>query len=105
MYFSAAASSENDHGSMNLASKMASLPCTRPSSVAPIQRSTGCRILLNVADYLCGIPAAIELLGGKPELDNKVAGQVLRLDLATLFSPEPDQGRLIIAHDNPGIGA
>src|SRR5215472_14366970 len=36
MYFSAAASSENDHGSMNLASNTASLPWTRPSSVAPI---------------------------------------------------------------------
>ena len=37
--FAAAASSENDQGSMNLASKTASLPCTRPSSVAPIQRT------------------------------------------------------------------
>src|SRR5271166_1395063 len=45
MYFSAAASSENDHGSMNLASNTASLPSTRPSRVAPIQRSTGWRIL------------------------------------------------------------
>ena len=43
MYFSAAASSENDHGSMNLASKTAPLASTRPSSVAAIQRTAGCR--------------------------------------------------------------
>ena len=44
MYFSAAASSEKAQGSMNLASKTAPLPLMRPSSVAPIQRRTGCRI-------------------------------------------------------------
>ena len=44
-YFSTAASSENDHGSMNLASNTASLPWTRPSSVAAIQRSAGWKTL------------------------------------------------------------
>jgi hypothetical protein len=44
MYFSAAAFSENDHGSMNLASKTAPLASTRPSRVAAIQRKPGCRI-------------------------------------------------------------
>ena len=39
--FSAAASSENDQGSMNLASKTASLPSIRPSRVAAIHRSAG----------------------------------------------------------------
>ena len=42
MCFSAAASSENDQGSMNLASNTASTPSTMPSSVAAIQRFTGC---------------------------------------------------------------
>src|SRR5215471_1752817 len=37
MYFSAAASSENDQGSMNLASNTASAPSTIPSRVAAIQ--------------------------------------------------------------------
>ena len=37
MCFSAAASSENDHGSMNLASKTAPVSLTSPSSVAAIQ--------------------------------------------------------------------
>src|SRR5262252_10192751 len=36
MYFSAAASSEKDHGSMNLDSKTASVPSTIPSRVATI---------------------------------------------------------------------
>jgi hypothetical protein len=42
IYFSAAASSENCHGSMNLASNTA-LPSTRPSRVAAIHRKVGCR--------------------------------------------------------------
>ena len=41
--FSAAASSENDHGSMNFASNTAPLASTRPSRVAPIHRTVGCR--------------------------------------------------------------
>src|SRR5262249_29440037 len=42
MYFSAAASSENDQGSMNLASKTASVPSTIPSRVAAIQGIAEC---------------------------------------------------------------
>src|SRR5262249_29527569 len=42
MYFSAAASSENDHGSMNLASNTASVPSTMPSRVATIQGIAEC---------------------------------------------------------------
>src|SRR5262245_27981770 len=42
MYFSAAASSENDHGSMNLASNTASVPSTMPSRVAAIQGIAEC---------------------------------------------------------------
>jgi hypothetical protein len=46
MYFLAAASSENDQGSMNLASNTASLPATIPSRVAAIhgiaERLTWC---------------------------------------------------------------
>ena len=54
--FSAAASSENDQGSMNLASNTAPLPSTMPSSVAAIQRITGCRTqLLDVLDDLPGL--------------------------------------------------
>ena len=42
MCFSAAASSENDQGSMNLASKTAPLPSTIPSKVAAIQPMAEC---------------------------------------------------------------
>ena len=44
MCFSAAASSENDQGSMNLASNTARPGSTRPSRVAAIQLLTGCWI-------------------------------------------------------------
>jgi len=42
IYFSAAASSENDHGSMNLDSKTAPVPSTTPSRVATIQGMAEC---------------------------------------------------------------
>src|SRR5262245_41529506 len=42
MYFSAAASSENDQGSMNLASNTASVPSTIPSRVAAIHGMAEC---------------------------------------------------------------
>ena len=42
MCFSAAASSENDQGSMNLASNTAPVPSTMPSRVAAIQGMAGC---------------------------------------------------------------
>jgi hypothetical protein len=46
---------------------------------------------LDIGDAPAGIalvPGAVELLGGGPELDNEVAGQVLRVGLATLLPPE-----------------
>src|SRR5262249_28338238 len=42
IYFSAAASSENDHGNMNLASNTASVPSTMPSRVAAIHGMAEC---------------------------------------------------------------
>src|SRR5262245_34007380 len=42
MYFSPAPSSENDQGSMNLASNTASVPSTMPSRVAAIQGMAEC---------------------------------------------------------------
>ncbi len=63
---------------------------------------------LNVLDGLSGIafePLAIERLGGEPKLDDQVAGEVQRLDLAALFLPEVQQGNFVIAHDDAGIRA
>ena len=47
---------------------------------------------LDVDDGLVGIalkPTPVELLGCRPELDDEVAGEVLRFDLAALLVPEP----------------
>jgi hypothetical protein len=63
---------------------------------------------LDVFDGLAGIalvPGPIERLGHQAELDDQVAGQVLRLDFAALFPPEAEQGGLVGAHDHAGVGA
>jgi len=63
---------------------------------------------LDVFDGLPGIalvPEPVEILGGLAELNDEVAGQVLRLDFAALFPPQAEQRGLIVAHDDPGIGA
>jgi hypothetical protein len=51
------------------------------------------------------VPAPVEILGGLAELDYEVAGEVFGLGLAALFPPEAEQGGLVVAHDDPGIGA
>ena len=61
---------------------------------------------LNIRDDLPGIgfvPAPIEVLGDNSELNDEVAGQVLRLDLAALFAPKPQEGGIVVAHDDPGV--
>jgi hypothetical protein len=50
------------------------------------------------------VPAPVQAPGRCPELDNQIAGEVLRLDFAPLFPPQPKEGGFVIAHDNPGIG-
>ena len=63
---------------------------------------------LDVGDPPAGValvPGAIEVLGGRPQLHDEVAGEVLGLDLAALFPPEADQGRFVAAHDDPGVRA
>ena len=109
MYFSAAASSENDQGSMNLASNTASLTLDPPVECGrhPAQRRME-DLALDVGDDLTGIglvPAPVKVFGDDPELDDEVAGQVLRLDLAAFFPPQPQQGGLIVAHNDPRVRA
>ena len=63
---------------------------------------------LDVGDDLPGIeliPAPVKVLGDCPKLDNEVSREVLRLDLTAFLPPQPHQGDLIIAHDDPGVGA
>jgi hypothetical protein len=62
--------------------------------------------LLDVRDNAPSIglvPASVKALSGESELDNEIAGQVLRLNLASLFSPQPQQGGLVSSHDGSGI--
>ena len=54
---------------------------------------------LDVRDDLTGVglvPAPVQLLGGRAELNDQVAGQVLWLNLAAFFPPQPQQDGLVI---------
>ena len=72
----------------------------------PLQRRVF-DVALDVNDELPGIslvPSSIKLLSDRPKLDNEVSGQVFRLDLSAFLPPQPHQGDLIAAHDDPGVG-
>ena len=107
MYFSAAPSSVNDHGSMNLASKTAPVASTMPSSGGGHPADDRMlHLALDIGEDLAGVafePVAVEGLGDDAELDDEVAGEVLGLDLAALLPPEAEQGGLVVAHDDPGV--
>ncbi len=63
---------------------------------------------LHVFDRIASVafvPGPVQVLGDRAELDDKVLAQVLRLDLAPLFSPKPDETALVIAHDDASVGA
>ena len=63
---------------------------------------------LDVLDRLAGVPLVptpVEVLGHGSELDDEVVGKVFRLDFASFFVPKPNQRRLIVAHNNPGVRA
>ena len=109
MCFSAAASSENDHGSMNLASNTAPLPATMPSRVAPIHRSTGCRSRCWTHSMVCPV-----LRSYQSRLRFSVASPswTMRLPERSSGSASPrfsrqsrSEGGLVVAHDDPGIRA
>jgi len=61
---------------------------------------------LHLNHHLSGVllvPMSVQLLGHAAELDQEIAGQILRLDLAALLPPQPQQRRLVVAYDGPGI--
>ena len=61
---------------------------------------------LDIAEDLAGIafePMPIEGLGDHPELDDEVAGEILRLDLAALFPPKAKQRGFVLAYDDAGV--
>ena len=39
------------------------------------------------------------------ELDDEVAREILRIDLAPFFAPQAQQCRLVVAHNDPGVRA
>jgi hypothetical protein len=102
MCFSAAASSVNDHGSMNLASKTAVSSLAMPSSVAPNHSSLGCR--KKVWMWASRLPVSrsnqwrFQIFSYNSELNSEIPGKVFRLDLAALLPPEPNQCPLIRTH-------
>jgi hypothetical protein len=51
------------------------------------------------------VPGPVELFGRSPKLHDKVVGQVLWRGLPTLLVPEANQGRFVVAHDDPGVRA
>jgi hypothetical protein len=61
---------------------------------------------LGILEDLPGIalvPVPIERLGLDPELNNEVPREVLRFNLASLFAPEPNQGRFVPTNDDSGV--
>ena len=63
---------------------------------------------LDVGNDLPGIglvPTPVQRPRCQAELDDEVARKVLGLDLAPFFPPEADEGGLVVAHDDPGVGA
>jgi hypothetical protein len=63
---------------------------------------------LHVLERFAGVrlkPAPVQGLGRDAELDDEVARQVRRLDLAALLLPQAKKGCFVAAHDNSCVGA
>src|SRR5439155_17964088 len=63
---------------------------------------------LDILDSVAGIelvPLSIEGFGHAAELDNEVAGKVLRVEFAAFLAPQTQQGSFIAAHDNARVRA
>jgi hypothetical protein len=51
------------------------------------------------------VPVPVQPLSGQAELDNEIAGEILRLDLAAFFLPKANEGSFIVAHDDARVRA
>jgi len=61
---------------------------------------------LNVRKYLTGIgliPAPVQVLGRNAKLNDQIAGEILRLHFAPLFSPEAEERGFIVPDNDPGV--
>jgi hypothetical protein len=63
---------------------------------------------LDSSEDLAGVafePVAVEGFGHDPKLDDEVARQILRLNLAAFLPPQPDEGGLIVTYDDASVRA
>ena len=108
IYLSAAASSENDQGNeLGFKDCPGRFDPSIERSRHPAQHRTA-YLPLHIRKDLTSIgliPASVQLLGGNAKLDDDIAGQVLRLDLAALLSPQSQEGGLVLARDDPSVRA
>jgi hypothetical protein len=90
MHFSAAASSENDHGSeLGLEDRSRAFDTTIEGSRHPAQHRMSDPPLHVRKDLtrIALIPAAVQVFGRYSKLDNEIPRQVVRLDLTSLLPP------------------
>ena len=65
-------------------------------------------VLLALRDCLgCAalVPVPVQVLCGPAELDHQVFREILRLNLAPLFPPQPNEIGFILAHNDAGVRA
>ena len=109
MYFCAAPSSENDHGSMNLDFEYGSGPLDH--AVQSSSQKSDHRMLhpaLDRGDHLARValePMPVEGFGHDSELDGQIARKILGFRFAALLAPQADEGGFVLAHDDAGIRA
>ena len=51
------------------------------------------------------IPAAIEVLGYGPELDNQIVREILGINLPPLLAPKANQSNIVLAHYDSSVRA
>jgi hypothetical protein len=63
---------------------------------------------LNVADHVASIglvPPPVKVLSRDSKLNHKIGREIVRLNLAALFAPEPKEGFFVVAHDDSSVRA
>ena len=109
MYFAAAASSEKYQGSMNFDFEHRAVRLNAAVRRGASQRTVGWRTCfwtsLMTSPVLASYQRRFRSLGDQAELHGEVPREVLRLDLAALLSPQPDQRGLVITHNDAGVRA
>src|SRR6516164_5940748 len=63
---------------------------------------------LDVSKRLPGIglvQPSVQIFGGNAKLDNEIVRKVFWLCFTTFFAPQPEQGGLIVPHDDPSVRA